>query len=49
MSTPFGRRGFFNQVWEDAGPGWMNVIDPALVERALMDELKPLRFSSTWT
>lgn len=29
MSTPFGRRGFFHEIWEHGGPGWLRVRVPA--------------------
>lgn len=29
MSTPFGRRGHFHDLWENGGPGWFRVEIPA--------------------
>jgi hypothetical protein len=29
MSTPWGKRGFFHEVWEHGGPEWTRVCVPA--------------------
>ena len=47
MSTPFGRRGFFFQEWEDGGPVWERIkitADqcPRITPQFLAEELKSL-------
>jgi hypothetical protein len=46
LSTPFGKRGFFYEIWTHGGPGWMRVRVPATecprISRAFLREERAL-------